>query len=308
MVTRLHVEHFVGLHGRRLYHCRSGGRSSIAGEVIGDSFFVQRAILSAMHPILVQWGNLTIGSYAALLDLGLVAAIAIVWLEARRLGLRLAIWLDVVLVTIVIGALSARLGYALINWAYFKDHLAEVFQIWQGGLAWQAGLIGGSIAAWLMARRQAEFAPLQVLDVLSIAAPLGIALGWIGCYLSAAAYGREMFPSQPLYFLSIDAPDLYGLTNPRWPSQLLGTLWSLIVFGLLWLTRRKNWQAGTRFWLFVASYSLGAFLIGFTRADDVPILAGWRLDQILDAGLTIAGLIGLVLITQSSQAASDPAT
>jgi prolipoprotein diacylglyceryltransferase len=88
----------------------------------------------------------------------------------------------------------------------------------------------------------------------------------------------------------------------------LGTLWSLIVFGLLWLTRRKNWQAGTRFWLFVASYSLGAFLIGFTRADDVPILAGWRLDQILDAGLTIAGLIGLVLITRSSQAASDPAT
>ena len=261
-----------------------------------------------MHPILVQWGEVTIGSYAALLDLALLAAIGIVWIEARREHIRSAIWLDLVLVTIVIGVLSARLGYALINWAYFKDHVAEVFRIWEGGLAWQAGLAGGSIGAWAMAHRQKEIASPRGLDLLSIGAPLGIALGWIGCYLAAAAYGREMFPGQPLYFLAIDAPDLYGLTNPRWPSQLLGAAWSLIVFGLLWLVRRKGWRSGTHFWLFVAVYSLGAFLIGFTRGDDIPIIAGWRLDQILDAALTVIGVMGLIVIGRQQSIEPDVMT
>jgi phosphatidylglycerol:prolipoprotein diacylglycerol transferase len=246
-----------------------------------------------MQPILIQWGGLTIGSYAALLDLGLVAAVAVVWLEARRLNLRPAIWLDTLLAAIVIGVASARLGYAAINWAYFKDHLAEVLAIWQGGLNWQAGLAGGSIGAWWFARRQSRRSPLILLDLLAIGAPLGIALGWIGCYLSAAAYGREMLPGEPLYFLSIDAPDLYGAINPRWPTQLLGVIWALIVFGLLWLTRRKTWPAGRRLWLLVAAYSLGSFLIGFTRGDAVPIIAGWRLDQMLDVVLVVVGGIGL---------------
>jgi phosphatidylglycerol---prolipoprotein diacylglyceryl transferase len=248
-----------------------------------------------MQPILFQWGNLSIGSYAALLNLGLIAAVVIVWLDTRRSDIRLAIWLDAVLAAIVLGVIGARLGYAAINAAYFKDHTAEIFRIWEGGLFWPAGLIGGSLGAWLITRLHRDRSPARILDRLAIGAPLGIALGWIGCYLSAAAYGREMFPGEPLFFLSIDAPDLYGLTNPRWPSQLLGALWALLVFMLLWLTRDRDWPTGRHFWLFIAAYSFGSLLVGFIRADDMPLVFGWRLDQILDGVLTIAGVIGLLV-------------
>lgn len=243
----------------------------------------------------MDWGGIVIGSYAALLDLGLIAAAMAVWIEARRQQIRSAIWLDAILAAITIGIVSARLGYAAINWAYFKDHLGEVLRIWEGGLNWQAGLIGGSIGAWLIARRQKDQPAMKILDLLAIGAPLGIALGWIGCYLAAAAYGKEMFPGQPLYFLSIDAPDLYGSINPRWPSQLIGSAWAVVVFALLLLTQNKKWQTGMRFWLFITIYSLGAFAIGFSRADDMPIISGWRLDQILDGALTIIGLIGFFI-------------
>ena len=247
-----------------------------------------------MHPILIQWGGVTIGSYAALLNLGLIAAVTIAWIEARRWGVPPIGWLDPVLAAIVIGVLAARLGYTAINWAYFKDHAGEVLRIWEGGLSWQAGLIGGSIGAWIVARRQNTQPPLRTLDLLAMGAPVGIAFGWLGCYLSAAAYGRELFPGEPLFFLAVDAPDLYGLTQLRWPSQLLGAGWGLIVFGLMWFTRRRTWPIGARFFLFVAAYSLGTLLIGFTRGDDIPIVAGWRLDQILDGALVIVGAIGLV--------------
>ena len=248
-----------------------------------------------MRPILIEWGGITIGSYAALLDLGLIVAAIVVWLEARRRQVRSAIWLDSILAAITLGVVLARLAYAAINFAYFKDHLYEVPRIWEGGLNWQAGLMGGSIGAWLIARRQKDHSPAQLLDILALGAPLGIAFGWIGCYLSASAYGQEMFPGQPLYFLAIDAPDLYGVFNPRWPTQFLGMAWALLVFALLLFTRSQKWRAGLRFWLFIVLYSLGAFAIGFVRADDIPIVAGWRLDQIFDGALVIIGIIAVML-------------
>ena len=248
-----------------------------------------------MQPILWQSGNLTIGSYAALMSLGLLAAVGVIALEARRRHLRSAFWLDAVLAAVTIGVISARLGYAAVNWAYFQDHPGEVWQIWQGGLNWQAGLVGGSIGAWLIAHRSVGAAPAAVLDVLAIGAPLGLAFGWAGCHLSACAYGRELFPGEPFFFLNSDAPDLYGAINPRWPSQWLGVVWSAAVFLGLWLTRSRAWPDGARFWLFITAYSAGAWLIGFTRGDDVPRLAGWRLDQWFDLALGLIGAIGLAI-------------
>jgi phosphatidylglycerol:prolipoprotein diacylglycerol transferase len=259
-----------------------------------------------MHPILIDWGGITIGSYAALLDLGLVVAAIVIWIEARSWQIRSAIWLDAILAAITLGVVFARLGYAAINFSYFKDHLYEVPRIWEGGLNWQAGLIGGSIGAWLIARRPKDQSPMKILDLLAIGAPIGLALGWIGCYLSAAAYGQEMFPGQPLYFLSIDAPDLYGSINPRWPSQLFGSAWAMAVFALLLLTRNKKWPEGMRFWLFIMIYSLGAFAIGFIRADDMPIISGWRLDQIFDGALTVIGAIAVILSTRRARRISTP--
>jgi prolipoprotein diacylglyceryltransferase len=103
-----------------------------------------------------------------------------------------------------------------------------------------------------------------------------------------------LYPGQPFFFLAIDAPDWYGLTNPRWPTQLIGAAWALLIFLWLWFTRKKAWPAGTRYWLFIAAYSLGAFALGFTRGDDVPLIGGWRIDQLLDALLVGGALIALV--------------
>jgi phosphatidylglycerol---prolipoprotein diacylglyceryl transferase len=165
-----------------------------------------------------------------------------------------------------------------------------VLEIWEGGLNWHAGLIGGSIGAWLIAHRARDRQPIELLDVFALAAPVGLAFGWIGSQFAATAYGRELYPGDPFFRLAVDQPELYGLAEgPRWPSQLLGAAWSTIVFVGLLLTRRRAWPAGTRFWLFVTAYSLGAFLIGFTRGDDVPRLNGWRIDQLLDAALVAAG-------------------
>lgn len=257
-----------------------------------------------MQPVLVQWGELTIGSYAACMTIGLLAAILVVAIEARRLRIRSAVWLDAALAAITIGVVCARLGYAAINWAYYQDHLAEIPRIWQGGLNWQAGLIGGSIGAWLIAQREA--APMRVLDLLALGAPAGVACAWLGSYLSATAYGKELFPGDTFFFLAVDTPDWYGVTNPRWPTQLLGVVWALILFAALWSTRKRSWPDGTRYWLFVAAYSLGAFCLGFTRGDDMPLIAGWRIDQLLDVGLVLIGAVQLARLQRKRERLTTP--
>ena len=214
-----------------------------------------------MQPIFWQWDGLTISTYAVCMVLGLIAGTIASLSEARRRHIRSALVLDAILAAIVLGVIAARLGYVLINWVYYQDHAAEIARLWLGGLNWQAGLVGGSIGAWLIARRHSS--PMLILDLLAIGTALGLCFGWIGSYLSATAYGKELFPGQPFFFLAVDAPDWYGLTNPRWPTQLIGAAWALLLFLSLWLTRKKTWRAGTRYWLFVAAYSLGAFRAGF---------------------------------------------
>jgi phosphatidylglycerol:prolipoprotein diacylglycerol transferase len=245
-----------------------------------------------MQPIFWQMAGLTISTYAVCMALGLIAGTIVCLSEARRRHIRSSLALDAILAAVVAGVIAARLGYVLINWIYYQDHLAEIPRLWLGGLNWQAGLVGGSIGAWLIARRQRS--PLVMLDLLAIGAALAMCFGWIGSYLSATAHGRELFPGQPFFFLAIDAPDWYGLTNPRWPTQLIGATWGLMLFLLLWFTRKKAWPHGTRYWLFVAAYSSGAFALGFTRGDDVPRIGSWRIDQILDALLFSLALIALM--------------
>jgi phosphatidylglycerol:prolipoprotein diacylglycerol transferase len=244
-----------------------------------------------MQPIFWQWGGLTISSYAVCMVLGLIAGTLASLSEARRRQIRSALVLDAILAAVVSGAIAARLGYVLINWVYYQDHTTEIARLWLGGLNWQAGLVGGSIGAWLVARRHSS--PLLILDLLALGTALGTCFGWIGSYLSATAFGKELFPGQPFFFLAVDAPDGYGLTNPRWPTQLIGAMGALLLFLWLWFTRKKAWLAGARYWLFIAAYSLGAFVLGFTRGDDVLTVGGWRIDQVLDALLFSTALIAL---------------
>ncbi len=240
-----------------------------------------------MSAILAQWGTWLISVYAACLSLGLILALIVAGFDARLRHIRSAVWLDAALAALTIGVVAARLGYAALNWTYFQQHPLEILEVWEGGLSWHAGLIGGALGAWLIAHRSADQRPIELLDVFALALPVGLVFGWLGSYFAAAAYGRELYPGDPFFWLAVDRPDLYGVVNPRWPSQLLGAAWSGLIAIGLWVMRRRVWPSGTRFWLCLAAYSLGSCVIGLTRADDVPQLGGWRVDQVLDAMIVV---------------------
>ncbi len=188
-----------------------------------------------VHPVLLSIGGLTITSYGALLNLGLIAAAMLTLIQARRADRPAATTIDVMLAAVVAGVIGARLAYVIMHATYFANHPNEAWPVWQGGLSWHGGLIGGMIGVGLIARIRLRQSPAVWLDVLAPGAALGTVFGWIGCFLAACAFGREVFPGEPLFRIAIDLPDAYGAWAPRLPSQLFGAGWGLIVFVVLGL-------------------------------------------------------------------------
>ncbi len=277
-----------------------------------------------MFPVWLKLAWIDVPSFTALMVLALGAGLALTWGTARHAGLPPTDVLDIALVAVLVGVIGARAGYVTVNWDYYRSHANEIVQVWQGGLVWHSGLAGGVTGAAVAS----AWRKLDLRAVLSALAPglmAGVALGWIGCYLAGAAYGREVFPGDRWWYLAADLPDVHGLRNPRFATQLLSAAWAALCFVFAMssecLVRRKTKgggrkiefafrpakrsfvTSGIRFAATMAFYSAGMSVLGFTRGDAVPMLGAWRLDQVIDASIAAAGGMYILwsLVTQTDK-------
>ncbi len=252
-----------------------------------------------MFPILLQVGSFQLSTYTALIDAGLV--VALVMLYRRAPAEKKMLWLDAGLAAIIGGLIGARLLYALVNGNYYTLHPEEAFMVWRGGLAWPGAVAGGVLGASLYCSRKHE--PLwPLLNTLAFPIALLSLLSWGGCLAASCAYGYEVQPGQLPAWMTLTAPDIYGLVMPRWPTQMAGVLWSVLAMLVVWNTARTaRWPAGANAAYAVSLTALGAFLLAFTRGDPMPLVNGLRLD-IVGSGfiLLIATGLWMTLITRQS--------
>ncbi len=239
-----------------------------------------------MHPTLVQFGPIVIGSYTLMLDLGLLAGLGIFYWRARREVDNPDSWLDAALAAVAVGVVGARLGYVAAHWPYYQERLADIPQFWLGGLSWHGGLIGAlvGLAAYCAWRR---LPLLRVADGLALVAPLTGAAAWVGCWLAGCAYG---IPLPNSHWLATDLPDIFGVWAVRANVQLAAAGVSLLVAGALWAASRRA-PSGVGLGLFFLLYGAGLGLVDGFRGDAVPHWGAWRLDVVLDWSLAAAGAL-----------------
>jgi prolipoprotein diacylglyceryltransferase len=133
------------------------------------------------------------------------------------------------------------------------------------------------LALWAYGRVRREPA-WALADALAVPILILSALAWLGCAAGACAPGREVQPGAlPAWFL-VDWPDNFGISALRWPTQVLGAAWSLLLIPLLALARPL--PDGGRVLLALAGIALGALALAFTRGDAMPQIAGLRLDAV----------------------------
>ncbi len=224
-------------------------------------------------------------AYTNIIALALIAAGA--WLLLRAQPSERKATADVLLAVLIVGVIGARLVHVALNWAHFSYNLDEIARLSAGGLDWRGAVVGGLAGGILAAQwRALDWRPL--LDTAALPLALVAAMGWLGCWAASCAYVAEVasladYP--PL--VAWEGRDVYGIYAPRYNTQLIGLLLSLMLLGLGLLAIRRGWLAGRRFWLMLAAISLMMLSIGFLRGDYALDVAGLRLGQWLDLLLMI---------------------
>jgi len=218
-------------------------------------------------------------------------------MRGQRRGLETRTGLDILLVAGVGALLLGRAGYVGIQHDYYIEHqhAVEALRVWRGGLLWDTALVGAVAGSALVCAFR-DVGLLRVLDLLAPAGALLAVSAWLACLAVGCAWGIETSPGQGLLWsLSMDLPDLYGIRQPRVAVQLLGTAWSASVLGLLLLVHGRVRKHGVLFCIWLLLHGLGTLVLGFLRGDPVPMVAGWRVDQLADGALAAASAILLAV-------------
>jgi phosphatidylglycerol:prolipoprotein diacylglycerol transferase len=212
--------------------------------------------------------------------------------KSRKLNLSNDDLYDLLFYLILGVMVGGRLGYVLFyDLASYLRAPLSIFAIWQGGMSFHGGFVGMILATWFISRRRGwKF--LEIADLVSVAAPIGLGLGRIGNFINGELYGRPTNVAWAMVF-----PE--GGTMPRHPSQLYEALLEgLVLFVFLRWLYKKNFHPGTVFAAFMAFYGLFRGLVEFVREPDVQIgfdLGPFTRGQELTVPMLIVGLAMMIV-------------
>ncbi len=249
-----------------------------------------------MHPVLLHIGPLVIRWYGFMIAIACLVGVWLAGKEAERKGIAGQKIQDILLYAIIGGVIGARIYYVVFaDWTGFLNNPLSVFAVWQGGLAIHGGILGGLLVCLFFTRRQ-KISFWKFVDIAAPSLILGQAIGRIGCFLNGDAHGYptdmpwglvyspespagQMFPGQPLH-----------------PTQLYEMAFNFIIFGILWVTRKKLKVDGHLFFLYVILYSTTRIFVEYFRADKLIYFGNISTAQSIGAvGIVISFLLMFVL-------------
>jgi prolipoprotein diacylglyceryltransferase len=244
-----------------------------------------------MNPVLISIGPLEIRAFSAWIGLGVGIAGIVVLAAAARAGQRLMLWLDTLVGALIGGLIGARAFHVWLNWAYFASRTEEILDLRGGGLDWHGAVVGGVLAAALVARWRhvpirARFAALAlVFPVLAVAV-------WQGCAQAACGYGIEVrsLADYPTWLVT-ESPDVFGVVAPRLNLPAAGTAIAVAILLLVAVWSALHLLRGLRLWLALIIYALAMAVLGFFRAEYAPVWFERRADQVLDLALAFLAVM-----------------
>ena len=233
----------------------SGARllmTGLLGAAVGVAVF-----LAVNH-----WGPVKVRAWGTMLMLGFAAALA--WTahitrDDEYVGVETMI--DMCIVILIGAIVGARLMAAALDWGSFAGHPERLLRVWEGGLSFHGGLIGGWIAGSILTvRRKIPYG--HMVDIIAPAIALGYSITRVGCFLNGCCYGVPTDLPWGICFHELPYPE--G-TVARHPTQLYASAIMLGVFFLLQRIKPHLRREGHLGLVFLVLYSVYRFGIEYLR-------------------------------------------
>lgn len=246
-----------------------------------------------MYPVLFTIFGLPIRTYGIITILAIALATGVAYFLAKQDGRWHQHVIDIGIYGGAAGIVGGRLwDVFFFDWDYYSQHLTEIFNVWQGGMAIQGGIIFGVIAGIIYCHKH-QIDILAFGDIVCPSLILGQAIGRMANLLNGDAFGTPTGGDFGiLYPIGTLAHSTYG-NSPLWPAEIWEGQIDLIIFAILLIYRATNHAKGRVLFLYPILYCSTRFLLEFLRGDYTnAVFFGIRSAQLTNA---ITALIFLVL-------------
>ena len=262
-----------------------------------------------MWPQVFKIGKIPVNSYGLMIVIGFLLGLYVGKRRIRRLGLE-DHFSDFAMTMLLSGIIGGRIFY---YFQYYESHFAgesflEFFKIWNGGLVFYGGAIGGIVGAVVLILWK-KLPGADYLDVASLVAPIAMGFGRLGCFLNGCCFGRQC---QEDFALAVQFPDgspaatkhtlLRNIAAgqeslPVHPAQLYQASHDFLMFFLLWLFfRLARPPRGSGMAMALILYGTGRFFLEGLRGDHELTFSGLTVSQNLSIGLAAISAIALVFL------------
>lgn len=192
--------------------------------------------------------------------------------------------------------LGARFYYVFFEWGYYSHNLAEIFKIWNGGLAIHGGVIVGIIYTYLYTKKK-NINPFRFMDIASASLVLGQAIGRWGNFFNKEAFGPVVKESflKGLHLPKFIINGMYIEGNYHHPTFLYESLTCFLIFLIIIILRKfyKNLKVGTCCGIYFIIYGIERFMVEALRQDSL-MLGSIRVAQLVSIIMIISGIIFII--------------
>lgn len=262
-----------------------------------------------MRPTLFEIGDFKFHAYVTLLSVAFLFAAFRAVDKLNRLDPPIAATTRGGLWAFVGGLLGAK-----IFWIIQYDSIVNVWRaviIWQGGMVFYGGLIGGVLGAIAYLRLY----HLPVIRTADIAVPyiaLAEGIGRIGCFLNGCCWGAVTTVPWAVYFPKGSNPYRHHIKTglleqgapsalPVHPTQLYMFLGLMALFFLLTLFYKRRPFNGAVILAYLFGHGFVRFIVELFRGDSARSIIGLTVSQVISLGMIVAAIVGFAVFIGKTQ-------
>lgn len=269
-----------------------------------------------MRPTLFEAFGYPLPSYAVLMVLGFIAALAVIFVLTPKKEVegdggfnRSQVW-DLFIVMVISSILGSKFAHVLFEASAHEGVTGVVDLLQQDpwhwarlgepGYVWYGGMIGALSAALFYFWRRPHLDAWQISDAFAPAIMVGASVGRFGCYLAGCCHGQ---PTDA--FFGVQFPRLAG---PVHPTQLYDCfIAGALGAWLLWKFHRRKFKGENIAWLLILYPALRATTEVFRGDAERGYFGPLSTSQLLSIPLLLIGIYLYARLSKQAPPASPPA-